>query len=211
MNVDPSKGIGRALFSALTPVGADVKPPGTGIGQADPVGFLRNGLPGWKVGRVCAGPGSRGHSHRPGTFRSTWSGHDKPFAEGSGDTPTDSYRQCGCGVWHAATLCLLSEVLRPGCALDLRRPEQGAALLHHERQGPDSSSGWTPLWFSGRHGRQGGMASSRPSRAKRWTARINPLPGSSLLVSQPKRHMGRRELVGQRCNNRAASRIHRKG
>lgn len=65
-------------------------------------------------------------------------GDDMPFAHGRCDTPSDTHRQCGCRIRHPATVCVLPEVLRSGRILDVRRSEQGAPLLHHERQGPDS-------------------------------------------------------------------------
>ena len=54
MNVDPSKGIGRALFSALTQFAETLRPSGTGVRQTDSARILRNGIPGWKVRGVCA-------------------------------------------------------------------------------------------------------------------------------------------------------------
>jgi hypothetical protein len=45
MNVDPSKGIGRALFAALSQLAQSLGPPIAGVGQADPAWLLRRRFP----------------------------------------------------------------------------------------------------------------------------------------------------------------------
>ena len=70
MNVDPSKGLGRALFSALTQLSGELRASGAGIRQRDSARILRNGLSGWEVCRVCPPPRPGSHRLESRTLRS---------------------------------------------------------------------------------------------------------------------------------------------
>ena len=205
MNVDPPRGIGRALFSALSQLAQASSHPELASAKLILLGFSGTGS---LVGRLAQYAPTRvlaviatdpGHFDPLGvdtiSLSPTAAAVPQLILAGSSDAVSGTQRP----------YAYFRRYSRSGCPLDLCRPEQGAALLHHERQGPASR-------VAGRRCGSRGDTNRRVIWLHRDEAeRSDRLPGSivsarsSLLVSQHTRHMGRIELVGHQSSNRAAS------
>ena len=179
MNVDPSKGLGRALFAALTQLAQNSSHPELASAKLILLGFSGTGslvgrLAEFAPDRVLAViPTDPGHFDPLGvdTIRLSPKAAAIPhlILTGSADAVSGTQRP----------YAYFRKVLRPGRTLDVRRPEPGAALLHHERQGPDSGvagcgcrsegdTGHRALWLHRNH-----------------AERSHRLPGSKLLQFVP--------------------------
>jgi pimeloyl-ACP methyl ester carboxylesterase len=106
---------------------------------------------------------------------------------------TDSRRQRRRRVWNRTALRLLPQVLRPGCAVDLCRPERHATLLHHQRQGARArvaqrgrhSAGDPEHWIVRVHHHSGKQGDRMPS--SKSTCQSHPTNSQRLWPGMPSR------------------------
>ena len=138
INVDPSKGIGRALFSALTQFAQSSRHAELASAKVILLGFsgagsLAGRFPAYAPDRVlaviAANPG-----HNP-------LGVDTiDLSRKTAAVPAiDPCRKRRRYHRNATTLRVLPQVLRSRCALDVCPPKRDAALLRHQRQGAGAS------------------------------------------------------------------------